>query len=777
MRHRQSFPRAGRGLGALPFIATAAIVWGCASSRQSVPIAPATARFSREPEEERFVDSVLARMTVSEKLGQLNQLSGGGAPTGPGGSPAGGDLVRSGAVGSVLNVIGADTMRVLQRLAVDQSRLRVPLLFALDVIHGYRTIFPVPLAEASSWDPEAAELSARVAATEASVNGIQWTFAPMVDIARDARWGRIVEGAGEDPYLGSAMAAARVRGFQGSDLRAPTSIAATAKHFAGYGAAEGGRDYNTSEISERTMREVYLPPFHAAVCAGVQTLMAGFDEIGGVPSHANRHLTTDILRGEWGFDGLVVSDWTGIGELLKHGVARDSASAGRLAIDAGVDIDMVSGIYRGHLARLVQSGELSPRVVDEAVRRVLRLKYRLGLFRDPYHSADTARARVTMLTPRMREAARRVARESIVLLKNDRALLPLRKDLRTLAVIGALADDSEAVLGNWQGQGRSADAVSVLQGIRRAVSPRTNVLVARGASPEGDDTSGVAEAVRTARRADAVVLVIGETPSMSAEAASRASIDIPGAQLRLAEAIAATGVPTVVVLMNGRPLALQWLNDHVPAILETWFLGIEAGPATADVLFGDYNPAGKLPVSFPRATGQIPIYYNHKNTGRPPVATDKFTSKYIDLPWTPLYVFGHGLSFTSFQYGRPRLGGPILRPGETLRVDVDVTNTGARPGSEVVQLYVGDEVASVTRPVRELRVFRRGTLQPGETSTVSFTLTPDALAFYDIAMQRVAQPGRVTVWIGGSSAASIEGHFQFETPDGRPLLLPERCLP
>lgn len=727
--------------------------------------------------EDRFVDSVLARLTLEEKLGQLNQVSGLGNPTGPGGTPAGYEQIRRGQVGSFLNVVGADTTRKIQRIAVEESRSHIPLLFALDVIHGYRTTFPVPLGEAASWNPAAAERSARVAATEAAANGLHWTFAPMVDIARDPRWGRIVEGAGEDPYLGSAFAAARVRGFQGNNLRSLDAIAATAKHFAGYGAAEGGRDYNVADVPERTMREVYLPPFHAAVCAGVATVMASFNEIAGVPAHANRHLTSEILRGEWGFDGMVVSDWTGVAELLQHGVGATRADVGRLALEAGVDMDMVSEIYRSDLPALVRSGRLSQSTVDSAVRRVLKLKYRLGLFENPYRSSDAARERSMTLTSDNRAAAREVARQTMVLLKNDRGVLPLKKDIGTIAVIGSLAADTVATLGNWVGMGRASDGSSVLDGIRRAVSPQTQVLYARGAAPTSDDTSGIAEAANLARRAQAVVLVIGEIPDMSAEAASRASIDLPGAQLQLAKAVQATGVPTVVVLMNGRPLALQWVHDNFPAILETWFAGIESGPATADVLFGEYNPGGKLPVTFPRATGQIPIYYNHKNTGRPPDRQNKYTSKYLDIPWTPLYPFGHGLSYTTFTISAPRLDKTTLRSGDSLHVEVEVANTGRVAGDEVVQLYLRDDVASVTRPVKELRGFRRLTLQPGQTTAVRFAISENDLAFYDAAMRRVAEPGTFTLFVGSNSDSVKEAKFEFVTPTSRPVSVKERCAP
>jgi beta-glucosidase len=723
----------------------------------------------RDPAETRFVDSLLARMTLEEKLGQLNQISNG--PD----SATRADLIRQGRIGSFLNVAGADTTRRLQRIAVEQSRLHIPLLFSLDVIHGFRTIYPVPLGEAASWDPAIAGRTSRMAAVEAAAAGLHWTFAPMVDIARDPRWGRVVEGAGEDPYLGNALAAARVRGFQGLNLREPSAVAATAKHFAAYGAAEGGRDYNTAEVSERTLREVYLPPFRAAACAGAATFMAGFNDIAGVPDHSNPWLLTDILRGEWGFDGLVVSDWTGVAELVNHGIGADNGAVGKAALDAGVDVDMVSEIYSKSLPALVRNGTVSMAKVDEAVRRMLRLKYRLGLFTDPYRSIDPARERAATLTAENRALARDAGRRSIVLLKNDGGVLPLRKDVRTLAVIGALAADSGAAIGNWSAFGRAEDATSVLTGIRRAVSAGTTVRYARGASPESDDTTGIAQAVSVARGADAVVLVIGETPGMSAEASSRASIDLPGAQLRLAQAVKATGVPVVVVLMNGRPLATQWLHDNVPAIVETWFLGTEHGSATADVLFGDVNPAGRLPVTVPRVTGQIPIYYAHRNTGRPPSAPNKYSSKYLDVSFEPLYVFGHGLSYTTFEYGAPTLSATTMRPGDSLRVDVEVTNTGRTAGDEVVQLYLRDEVASIARPVRELRGFRRVHLAPGERRTVRFTLDVRDLAFYDADMHHVAEPGAFRVFAGGSSAATRDARFTLVTPRNAPVAVEAGC--
>jgi beta-glucosidase len=751
---------------------------GC-STASAPAAATGTARMtpSLTIPEERFVDSVLAQMTLVEKLGQLNQLSGAGDPTGPGGGERANrlELLRRGGIGSFLNVTGADTTRALQRIAVEQSRLHIPLLFGLDVIHGMRTIFPVPLAEAASWDPSLAERAARIAATEAAAQGIAWTFAPMVDIARDPRWGRIVEGAGEDPYLGSAFAAARVRGFQGAALRSRDAIAATAKHFAAYGAAEGGRDYNVADVPERTLRDVYLPPFHAAACAGAATFMASFNEIAGVPSHANRQLLTDILRDEWKWDGMVVSDWTGIGELLNHGVGADSADVGTLALHAGVDMDMVSEIFPHALPGALSAGRVTQAEIDEAVRRVLRLKYRLGLFSDPYARNDAARERAVTLTADHRAAAREAARRSIVLLENARGALPLRKDIGSIAVIGSLAADSGAMIGNWTALGRGNEAIPVLDGIRRAVSSRTTITFARGASPTSQDTSGIADAVRVARSADAVVLVIGETPEMSAEAESRATLDLPGAQQRLADAIAATGKPVVVVLINGRPLAIERLAQTVPAILETWFLGTEAGNGIADVLFGDANPGGKLPVTFPRAVGQVPIYYAHKNTGRPPVATEKYTSKYWDMPWTPLYPFGYGLSYTTFDVSAPRLSASTIGPSDALQVEVDVTNTGARAGDEVVQLYLRDEVGSVTRPVKELRRFQRVTLRPGERQTLRWSLGLNDFAFYDLNMRRVAEPGTFRVYAGSSSDATREARFTLTTPGNASVPVPLSC--
>jgi beta-glucosidase len=709
---------------------------------------------------EAVVDSLLSRMTLEEKLGQLTQPTGAWGDSGVEMPDVGLAEIRAGRVGSILNVFGADLTRDLQRVAVEESRLGIPLIFALDVIHGLRTIFPVPLAEAASWDPMAVQEAARVGAIEGTAHGLHWTFAPMVDIARDPRWGRIVEGSGEDPYLGAAMAAARVRGFQGADLAASNTMLACPKHYAAYGGAEGGRDYNTVDLSERTLREIYLPPFKAAVDAGAGTLMASFNEINGVPAHANRFLVTDVLRNEWGFGGFVVSDYTGVLELLPHGVATDRAEAGRLAIEAGIDMEMVSRTYIEDLPGMVREGRLDEAVVDEAVRRVLRAKFKLGLFDDPYRYSDPEREATRTLPPEHRSQARAMAQKSIVLLRNEGNTLPLQKDVGSLAVIGPLADHSRAMLGGWAALGRAEDAVTILDGIREAVSPGTTVLYAKGAEVESADRGGFEEAVRTARQAEAVILVLGEHHDMSAEAHNRASLDLPGVQRDLAQAIHATGKPVVAVLANGRPLSIPWLDQNVPAILETWFLGVEAGNAVADVLFGDVNPSGKLPVTFPRTVGQVPLYYNHKNPGRPPHPDDRFTSKYIDVPWTPLYPFGYGLSYTTFSYQDLRLSAARVGRGDPVMVRVDVTNTGDRAGDEVVQLYVRDEVGSVTRRVKELRGFQRVNLEPGETKTVSFTLTPDDLSMYDLDMARVVEAGFFTVFVGGSSADGVEGRFE-----------------
>jgi beta-glucosidase len=692
-------------------------------------------------------------MTLEEKLGQLNQLSVDSQPT-----PEQLDLVRKGLVGSFLNLAGAEATHAAQHVAVTESRLHIPLLLGLDVIHGYRTIFPIPLGEAASWDPDAVQAAAHVAATEAAAAGVPWNFAPMIDLSRDPRWGRIAEASGEDPYLGSIMAAARVRGFQGTDLRAPDAMLATVKVVAAYGGAEGGRDYNTVDVSERTLREVYLPPYHAAIDAGAGSVMTSFNEIGGIPSTASPWLMTTLLRRAWGFTGFVVSDWTAIAELLNHGVAGSRADAGKLALEAGVDMDMVSRIYVDDLPPLVRAGRIPLATVNEAVRRVLRAKAALGLFDDPYHGATPDRERATSFAPAHRQLARRVAQEAIVLLKNDGSLLPLGSRVKSIALIGPLADDNVAALGSWTARGDPQDAVTPLAGIKQRAGS-VSVTYAKGCGITDSSTAGFAEAVAAAKQADVAVLVLGEMGDMSGEAASRAFLDLPGVQQRLLEAVQATGTPVVLVVNSGRPLTVAWAAEHVPAIVEAWFLGVETGPALASVLFGDVSPSGKLPVTFPRSVGQIPLYYNHKNTGRP-TGPDKYTSKYIDLPVTPLFPFGHGLSYTTFSYSNLRLSAPRIPPTGSLRVSVTVTNTGSREGAEVVQLYVHDEAASVTRPVRQLVGFQRVALKPGEARTVELALTARELGLYNRDMKFVVEPGTFRVFVGGSSVGGLEEQFE-----------------
>jgi beta-glucosidase len=752
-----------------------------ASAQRRAPRAPAR-RAARQDDVERKVEALLARMTLEEKLGQLQQSGGDVA------GKANPDLLeaaRAGRLGSTLGVRGARNANELQRAAVEGSRLKIPLIFGFDVIHGYRTIFPIPLGEAASWDPSAAERSAYVAATEARAAGLHWTFAPMVDVARDARWGRIAEGAGEDTYLGSAFARARVRGFQGSDYSAPDRVVACAKHFVAYGAAESGRDYNTTDMSEQRLREVYLPPFKAAVEAGVGTLMSAFNDVNGVPASGNRFTLTKVLRGEWGFDGFVVSDYTSVTEMIAHGYAADGADAARLALASGVDMEMVGRLYNENGAALLRQGKLKMSDVDEAVRRILRVKFRAGLFDRPY--VDESRESLLLSADHLR-AAREVAARSLVLLKNRAATLPFKKDVRTIAVVGPLADDPRAIIGSWAGDGRPQDSLTLLQGIKAKVSPRTRVLYEKGVAIEGRGILGnydapppnpsaaggtnvaaagdiaparlattpterdsIERAVRAARDADVVVVAVGETADMSGEAASRTSLDLPGRQLELLQAIHETAKPYVVVLMNGRPLSIGWVAENSPAILEAWFAGTRGGEAIADALFGDYNPGGKLPVTFPRSAGQEPLYYNQTTTGRPPTI-EKYTSKYLDVPVEPVYPFGHGLSYTTFRLSNLRLSAPRINTSGSVEVNVDVENTGQRAGDEVVQLYIRDVAASRVRPIKALKGFSRVTLQPGERRTLTFKLTSAELGFYDEAMRFVVEPGAFKVMAGRSSA-------------------------
>jgi len=695
---------------------------------------------SSQPIEVR-VEDLLRRMTLEEKIGQMCQYSGITREYE--------QRIREGKVGSLLNVFGAEEINRVQRIAVAESRLGIPLLFGLDVLHGYKTIFPIPLGLASTWDPEAVKRVASIAAAEASADGVRWTFAPMVDIARDPRWGRIAEGAGEDPYLGSVMARAYVEGYQGSSLSDPNAVVACPKHYVAYGGAEGGRDYNTVDISERTLREIYLPPFKAAIEAGAETIMSAFNELNGIPASANPYTLKTILRGEWNFKGFVVSDWNAIGELINHGIAEDIYEAAEKALKAGVDMDMQGDVYRRALISLVREGKISEDLIDEAVRRILRVKFKLGLFERPY--VDPDRARKIIKCREHIEAALEIARKSIVLLKNEGNLLPLSKNISSVAVIGPLADDHEAPLGPWSCLGDPKDVITVLEGIKSKVSSETKVLYAKGCDIDGYSREGFDEAVKVAKESKVAILVLGESRDMSGEAACRANLDLPGVQEDLLREIHATGVPIVLVLMNGRPLSISWPAEHVPAIIEAWFPGIQAGHAIADVIFGDYNPGGKLPVTFPRTVGQVPIYYNHKNTGRPPLPDVKWTSKYLDVPYTPLFPFGHGLSYTRFEYTGLEINPKEVGLGDTVSIKFKVKNVGDREGDEVVQLYIRDLVATVTRPVKELKGFKRITLKPGEEKTVELKLTLKDISFLNHEMKRVVEPGEIKVMVGSSS--------------------------
>jgi beta-glucosidase len=727
---------------------------------------------------ERRIEALLRQMTLQEKIGQLVQYDGITTDAAT--------LAKEGRVGSFLNVTGAEKTTGLQNAAL-QSRLKIPVLLGYDVIHGYRTIFPVPLGSAASFDPQLVEQSERVAAKEATAAGVKWTFAPMVDIARDPRWGRIVEGSGEDPYLGSMIAAARVRGFQGANMADPESLVACAKHFVGYGAAEGGRDYNSSEIPEDTLREIYLPPFHAAVDARVGTLMSAFEDLNDVPASANYHTLTEILRKEWRFDGFVVSDYNSVHELVPHGVAADDEQAGLQALTAGVEMDMADGVYDKYLAQLAQSGKLPMRMLDEAVRRVLRIKFRAGLFDRPIFT-DVERARRDILTPANRELARHMAEESLVLLKNENSLLPLPKSGKKVAVIGPLADDQANQLGSWIGRGRAEDAVTPLQGITAKLGQQPvlhargidmlslvraqEVSGATGAAPAPTGATGAAaagtetgpatieNAVQVAQQADVVVMVLGEPAGMSGEASSRAFLDLPGKQEQLLQEVVATGKPVVLVLESGRPLDIRWAAEHVPAIIQAWYPGIEAGNAIADLLFGDGLPSGRLPVSWPRSVGQIPVYYNHKSTGRP-TAPDRWHTGYLDESMEPLFPFGYGLSYTSFSYSNLRVLSPQITGTGRLQVEARVQNTGQRAGTEVAQLYIHDRVAPSSPRVRELKGFRRVTLQPGESKTVTFMVNAHDLGAYDPNMKWVVPPGTFDVWVAPNAATEgAAGTFQ-----------------
>jgi beta-glucosidase len=718
------------------------------------------------------VDALLGQMSIAEKIGQLNQAGGGEW------NPPPEEAIRKGEVGSVLWLNDTKRFNELQKIAVEESPSKIPLLFALDVIHGYRTIFPVPLAMASSWDPSVAEQAQAVAAREARASGLHWTFGPMLDIARDARWGRIVEGAGEDPCLGAAMASAQVRGFQGSYPGAPERVVACAKHFAGYGAADGGRDYDPVFLSEAQLRNVYLPPFQAAVKAGVGTFMSAYMDLNNVPASGNRWLLTGVLREEWGFEGFVVSDAMAVGNLVVEGFARDGREAAYRALTAGLNMDMASNTYPEHLLGLVEDGTLTEAEIDAMVRPILAIKVRMGLFEKPY--VDESLLEQVVALPEHRQASRQVAQRSMVLLRNEGGLLPLSKDLKNVAVIGPVADSMEATEGSWMVFGHKPAAVTVLKGIQ-AKLPDAKITYAPG--PEirrtipsffedfmpGEkkpvQTAEEAEAafqsaVDSARDADVVVMVLGEEANMAGEAASRASLDLPGRQEELLKAVVALGKPVVLVLLNGRPLSINWAAENVPAILEAWEPGTEGGHAVADILFGDVNPGGKLPVTFPRGGDHAPLYYARTITHQPE-DHPMYRSRYWDGPTTPLYPFGYGLSYTTFTIANLNLSASQVRIGDSLSVTANVTNTGKVTGDEVVQLYIHQKYGSDSRPLRELKGFERVTLQPGETRTITFQLGPDQLGYWSTNAGKWLQDAAAfDLWIGSDSQATLQAGFE-----------------
>jgi beta-glucosidase len=712
---------------------------------------------------EARINALVARMTLDEKIGQMSQSTSMATPI----SDRIKQEIRAGRWGSFLNAGSPADRAEAQRIALKESRLGIPLLFGRDVIHGYKTIFPIPLGQAASWDPELVELAAREAAREATAEGIRWTFAPMIDIARDPRWGRIAESLGEDPYLGSTLAAAMVRGFQGGSLASAGSLAACAKHFAGYGAAEAGRDYNSAWIPEILLREVYLKPFHAARDAGVATFMTSFNTLNGVPATGNRFLLRDILRNEWKYDGMVVSDYTSVSEMIAHGYARDPADAAAKAVNAGVDMEMVSTTFHDHLKQLVESGRVSTAEVDGAVRNVLRLKFRLGLFDQPVPAPREISPDAQSL-----EAAEKAAAESFVLLKNEGDLLPIRESFRNVAIIGPLANSPADQVGTWSMDAR-VDRVQTPVAALRSLLGDARVLYAPGLRNSRDRShDGFPAAIDAARRADIVLLFLGEEQILSGEARSRAFLDLPGAQEALVEAVQQAGKPMVAVIMAGRPLTFHNVANQVGAIVYAWHAGTMGGPALAKLLLGRSAPFGRLPVSFPRTVGQVPIYYEHLSTGRPPSQRELgiplgnpeqpagYTSKYIDVDFTPEYPFGFGLSYTRFEYSNLRVSAPVLRAGESIAVSADVSNRGTREGVETVQFYIHIVAASVAQPVRKLTAFQRVTLKPGESRTVSFKLAPADLAFCDRNMKLVTEPGRVQVWVAPDAAHGAMGEIE-----------------
>ena len=742
---------------------------------------------------DRFIDALMKKMTVEEKIGQLNLPVSGEIVTGQAQNSDVAKKIEQGLVGGLLNLKGVEKIRDVQKLAIEKSRLGIPLIFGMDVVHGYETIFPIPLGLSCSWDMEAIRKSARIAATEASADGISWTFSPMVDISRDPRWGRVSEGNGEDPFLGGAIAKAMVSGYQGIDLnnqlKRNDEIMACVKHFALYGAGEAGRDYNTVDMSRNRMFNEYMYPYQAAVDAGVGSVMASFNEIDGVPATANKWLMTDVLRKQWGFDGFVVTDFTGISEMIAHGIG-DLQTVSARALNAGVDMDMVSEGFTGTIKKSIDEGKISMETLDKACRRILEAKYKLGLFDNPYKYCDLKRPKRDIFTKEHRDAARKIAGESFVLLKNDKSgssanpTLPLKKE-GTVAVIGPLANTRSNMPGTWSVAARLNDYPSVYEGLKEMMAGKVNITYAKGSNLISDaayeeratmfgrslnrdnrtDKEILDEALKVAANADVIIAALGESSEMSGESSSRTNLDLPDVQRTLLEALLKTGKPVVLTLFTGRPLTLTWEQEHVPAILNVWFGGSEAAYAIGDVLFGDVNPSGKLTMTFPKNEGQIPLFYNHKNTGRPlPEGKwfEKFRSNYLDVDNDPLYPFGYGLSYTNFQYSNITLSAPTMGQDGSVTAMVTVTNTGKYDGAEVVQLYIRDLVGSITRPVKELKGFDKIFLKAGESKTVSFKITPELLRFYDYELNFVAEPGDFDIMIGGSSQSVKTAHLSLK---------------
>lgn len=696
------------------------------------------------------VDSVLALMTLEEKIGQLTLYTTDWESTGPTIRAGYVEDIRSGRCGALFNSHTVEFTTQLQKVAVEETRLKIPLLFGYDVIHGYKTIFPIPLGESSSWDLNIMEKTAAIAAAEAAASGLHWTFAPMVDIGRDPRWGRVMEGAGEDTWLGSRIAEARVKGFQGRGIGNTDAVLSCIKHYAAYGAPVAGRDYNTVDMSERVFREYYLPPYAAGIAAGAATVMTSFNDLDGMPATGSKWLMTDILRGELNFQGFVVTDYTAINEMTNHRVVADDKAAGELALQAGVDMDMQGAVFQRFLAQSLKEGKVTIQMIDQAVKRILRMKFELGLFDNPYKFSDAAREKATVFSAANRAVAREAVRGSIVLLKNKNNILPLSKSTGKIALIGPLADSKSDMLGAWSGSGDAKDCVTLLEGIKNAVGA-SRVSYAEGCKVNGKDKSGFEAALKLASESDVVVLAIGEEAVMSGEAAARADISLPGVQGELLLELVEAGNQVVVVLMNGRPLAIPEVDSAANAILEAWFGGTEAGNGIADVLFGDYNPAGKLTMSFPYSTGQIPVYYNEKSTGRPFDPQSKWTSKYIDNPNAPLYPFGYGLSYTQFNISDPVVSKSSFSKNDTLTVTVKLTNTGKRAGAEVVQLYIQDRVSEVTRPVKELKGFEKVLLEPGQSKDIKIKLDKSHFSFFKRDMSYGTEPGEFLIMVGANS--------------------------